>query len=71
LFCLGLPFASAEFSGDSRSTSALPFSKLMAVESKPRFHPEVIRQQVRSFDLPQTVQVQTAPAPISFRCPAT
>src|SRR5437762_9046400 len=27
----------------------------MAVESKPLFHPEVIRQQVRSFDLPDRV----------------
>ena len=25
----------------------------MAVESKPLFHPEVLRQQVRSFDLPE------------------
>ena len=29
----------------------------MAVESKPLFHPEVIRQQVRSFDLPERVAV--------------
>jgi hypothetical protein len=28
----------------------------MAVESKPLFHPEVIRQQVRSFNLPARVQ---------------
>src|SRR5512136_312328 len=28
----------------------------MAVESKPLFHPEVIRQQVRSFHLPERVQ---------------
>ena len=28
----------------------------MAVESKPLFHPEVIRQQVRSFNLPERVQ---------------
>ena len=27
----------------------------MAVESKPLFHPEVIRQQVRAFNLPETV----------------
>jgi len=27
----------------------------MAVESKPLFHPEVIRQQVRSFTLPESV----------------
>jgi hypothetical protein len=27
----------------------------MAVESKPLFHPEVIRQQVRSFNLPDSV----------------
>ncbi len=27
----------------------------MAVESKPLFHPEVMRQQVRAFDLPETV----------------
>ncbi|HWW02672.1 MAG TPA: hypothetical protein VNZ64_23435 [Candidatus Acidoferrum sp.] len=27
----------------------------MAVESKPLFYPEVIRQQVRSFDLPDSV----------------
>src|SRR5438445_13897870 len=27
----------------------------MAVESKPLFHPEVIRQQVRSFSLPERV----------------
>src|SRR6266403_445129 len=27
----------------------------MAVESKPLFHPEVIRQQVRSFNLPESV----------------
>src|SRR5437899_711256 len=27
----------------------------MALESKPLFHPEVIRQQVRSFDLPERV----------------
>jgi len=25
----------------------------MAVESKPLFHPEVLRQQVRSFNLPE------------------
>jgi hypothetical protein len=25
----------------------------MALESKPLFHPEVIRQQVRSFNLPE------------------
>src|SRR5436305_12884697 len=29
----------------------------MALESKPLFHPEVIRQQVRSFNLPETVAV--------------
>src|SRR5882672_7543335 len=28
----------------------------MAVESKPLFHPEVIRQQVRSFNLPESVE---------------
>jgi hypothetical protein len=27
----------------------------MAVESRPLFHPEVMRQQVRSFNLPETV----------------
>jgi len=27
----------------------------MAVESKPLFHPEVMRQQVRAFNLPQHV----------------
>ena len=27
----------------------------MAVESKPLFHPEVMRQQIRAFDLPETV----------------
>ncbi len=27
----------------------------MALESKPHFHPEVIRQQVRSFSLPERV----------------
>jgi len=27
----------------------------MALESKPPFHPEVIRQQVRSFNLPENV----------------
>ena len=27
----------------------------MAIESKPLFHPEVIRQQVRSFNLPERV----------------
>ena len=27
----------------------------MSVESKPLFHPEVIRQQVRSFNLPDSV----------------
>jgi hypothetical protein len=27
----------------------------MALESKPLFHPEVIRQQVRSFNLPERV----------------
>jgi len=27
----------------------------MALESKPLFHPEVIRQQVRSFTLPERV----------------
>ena len=27
----------------------------MALDSKPRFHPEVIRQQVRSFNLPDRV----------------
>jgi hypothetical protein len=27
----------------------------MAVESKPLFHPEVMRQQVRSFNLPERV----------------
>src|SRR5208337_3174753 len=27
----------------------------MAVESKPLFHPEVMRQQVRSFNLPESV----------------
>jgi len=29
----------------------------MAVESKPLFHPEVMRQQVRSFNLPEHVAV--------------
>jgi len=28
----------------------------MALESKPLFHPEVIRQQVKSFTLPERVQ---------------
>ena len=28
----------------------------MAIESKPLFHPEVIRQQVRSFNLPESVR---------------
>lgn len=32
----------------------------MALESKPLFHPEVIRQQVRSFNLPETVGVWQA-----------
>ena len=27
----------------------------MALESKPLFHPEVIRQQVRAFNLPERV----------------
>lgn len=27
----------------------------MAIESKPLFHPEVIRQQVRAFNLPECV----------------
>ena len=27
----------------------------MALESKPLFHPEVIRQQVRAFNLPESV----------------
>ena len=29
----------------------------MALESKPLFHPEVLRQQVRSFILPERVMV--------------
>jgi len=32
----------------------------MAVESRPLFHPEVIRQQVRSFNLPERVQTSRA-----------
>ena len=28
----------------------------MALESKPLFHPEVIRQQVRAFNLPERVE---------------
>ena len=28
----------------------------MALESKPLFHPEVIRQQVRAFSLPERVE---------------
>jgi hypothetical protein len=31
---------------------AYPVLRQMAVESKPLFHPEVLRQQVRSFALP-------------------
>ena len=30
-----------------------PVPRQMAVESKPLFHPEVLRQQVRSFNLPE------------------
>ena len=31
---------------------AYPVPRQMALESKPLFHPEVLRQQVRSFNLP-------------------
>ena len=33
--------------------AAYPALRQMAVESKPLFHPEVLRQQVRAFDLPE------------------
>ena len=33
-------------------TPRYPLPRQMAVESKPLFHPEVMRQQVRSFNLP-------------------
>jgi hypothetical protein len=35
--------------------AAYPVARQMAVESKPLFHPEVMRQQVRSFNLPEHV----------------
>jgi hypothetical protein len=35
--------------------AAYPFPRQMALESKPLFHPEVLRQQVRSFNLPERV----------------
>ena len=36
-------------------TRAYPLFRQMAVESKPLFHPEVLRQQVRVFNLPEGV----------------
>ena len=36
---------------------AYPVARQMAVESKPLFHPEVLRQQVRSFNLPEQTAV--------------
>ena len=35
------------------SLPAYPVPRQMALESKPLFHPEVLRQQVRSFNLPE------------------
>jgi hypothetical protein len=40
-----------------RKVTAYPFPRQMAVESKPLFHPEVLHQQVWSFNLPE----QSAP----------
>ncbi len=36
-------------------THAYPLLRQMALESKPLFHPEVLRQQVRDFNLPENV----------------
>ena len=36
---------------------AYPVPRQMAVASKPLFHPEVLRQQVRSFNLPEQAGV--------------
>jgi len=36
--------------------TAYPAAKQMALESKPLFHPEVLRQQVRAFSLPERVE---------------
>ena len=33
--------------------TAYPVHRQMALESKPLFHPEVLRQQVRAFNLPE------------------
>jgi len=37
--------------------TAYPVARQMAVESKPLFHPEVLRQQVRAFNLPEQTGV--------------
>jgi hypothetical protein len=39
----------------------------MALESKPLFHPEVLRQQVRAFSLPERVGVGIGPFAIHVR----
>jgi hypothetical protein len=39
-----------------RPGTALPAPRQTAPESKPRFHPEVLRQQVRAFNLPERVE---------------
>ena len=36
--------------------AAYPPDRQMAVESKPLFHPEVLRQQVRAFNVPERVE---------------
>src|SRR6266702_3342880 len=40
----------------------------MALESKPLFHPEVIRQQVKSFTLPERIRLSRFHFPISAFC---
>jgi hypothetical protein len=35
--------------------AAYPVPRQMALESKPLLHPEVLRQQVRAFNLPERV----------------
>jgi hypothetical protein len=39
-----------------RPGTALPAPRQTAPETKPRFHPEVLRQQVRAFNLPERVE---------------
>jgi len=39
-----------------RPGTALPAPRQTAPESKPRFHPEALRQQVRAFNLPERVE---------------